>query len=176
MVGTMTLTPLHMKEGGQSNTAIAVMMFSHILGMYAFSPLIGSLTDRVGRYPMLLAGGTACAASSIWAGMTPPDGFVGITGALTLDGLAWCFGIIAASGLLTESFPVHQRASVQGAGDLCMSGFGAIAGISAGFIVAARSYRDLNLGAAGLGALLIVGTLWTMTRERSRPATPAALA
>jgi MFS family permease len=176
MVGTMTLTPLHMKEGGQGNTAIAIMMFSHILGMYAFSPLIGSLTDKVGRYPMLLVGGTACAASSIWAGMTPPDGFIGITGALTLDGLAWCFGIIASSGLLTESFPVHQRASVQGAGDLCMAGFGAAAGISAGFIVAARSYHDLNLGAAGLGVLLIVGTLWTMTRERSRPVTPAALA
>jgi len=176
MVGTMTLTPLHMKDGGQSSTAIAVMMFSHILGMYAFSPLIGSLTDRVGRYPMLLTAGALCAMSSIWAGMSAGDNFIGVTGALTLDGLAWCFGIVAASGLLTESFPVHQRASIQGAGDLCMAAFGATAGISAGIIVAARSYHDLNLGAAGLGVILFVATLLTMSGQRTRPSAGPAVA
>jgi MFS family permease len=177
MVGTMTLTPLHMKDGGLSNTHIAIMMFSHILGMYAFSPLIGSMTDRVGRYPMLLTGGVTCAVASVWAGLTPGDGFYSITGALTLNGLAWCFGIIAASGLLTESFPVQQRASVQGAGDLCMAAFGATAGISAGFVVAARSYRDLNFGTAALGVVLVLATLWTMTRRvGSRPAAVAATA
>ncbi len=175
MVGTMTLTPLHMKEGGQTNTAISIMLFSHILGMYALSPFIGSLTDRVGRYPMLITAGALCVAGAIWAGMTPSDGFIGVTGGLTVVGLAWCFGIIASSGLLTESFPVSQRASVQGAGDLCMAGFGATAGISAGAIVAARSYHDLNLAAAGLGVLLIVGVLATMAGERRRPA-PGAVA
>ena len=162
MVGTMTLTPLHMNDGGQSNGAISIMLFSHILGMYAFSPLVGRLADQVGRYPMLLLSGVLVAAGALWAGFTPPEGFIGITGGQTVIGLAWCFGIIAASGLLTESFPVEQRASVQGAGDMCMMAFGAVAGISAGAIVAYRSYLDLNLAAAILGVVLVVAVLLTV--------------
>jgi MFS family permease len=88
---------------------------------------------------------------------------------MTVVGLAWCFGVIAASGLLTESFPVAQRASVQGAGDLCMAGFGALAGISAGGIVAARSYHDLNMGAAVLGVVLIGAVLYTAAANRRGP-------
>jgi MFS family permease len=161
MVGVMTLTPLYMKDGGQSNDAIAVMLFCHILGMFAFSPIVGGLTDRLGRYPMLAAAGVACVVGAVWAAMSADDDLAGLTGALSVIGIAWSFGVIASSGLLTESFPVHQRASVQGAGDLCMAGFGAAAGISAGAIVAATSYRDLTLSAAGLGLVLVVAVVLT---------------
>ncbi|MDG2111338.1 MAG: MFS transporter [Actinomycetota bacterium] len=169
MVGTMTLTPLHMNDGGQSKGAISVMLFSHILGMYALSPLVGRITDKAGRYPMLVVAGSLCAAGAVWAGTTPGDQFLGLTGGQTVVGLAWCFGVIAASGLLTESFPVSQRASIQGAGDLCMAGFGALAGISAGAIVASRSYRDLNVAAAGLGVLLVVAVFVTLATDRRPP-------
>jgi hypothetical protein len=98
----------------------------------------------------------------LWAGFTPPEGFIGITGGQTVIGLAWCFGVIAASGLLTEAFPVEQSASVQGAGDMCMMAFGAVAGISAGAIVSYRSYLDLNLAAAFLGVVLVVAVLFTV--------------
>ena len=160
MVATMTLTPLHMNDGGQSNGAISIMLFSHILGMYAFSPLVGRLADQLGRYPMLIASGVLCVAGALWAGFTPPEGFIGITGGQTVLGFAWCFGVIAASGLLTDAFPVEQRASVQGAGDMCMMAFGAAAGISAGAIVSYRSYLDLNLVAALLGVALVFAVLF----------------
>ncbi len=160
MVATMTLTPLHMNDGGQSNGAISIMLFSHILGMYAFSPLVGRLADQLGRYPMLIASGVLCVGGALWAGFTPPEGFIGITGGQTVLGFAWCFGVIAASGLLTDAFPVEQRASVQGAGDMCMMAFGAVAGISAGAIVSYRSYLDLNLAAALLGVALVFAVLF----------------
>ena len=156
----MTLTPLHMNDGGQSNGAISIMLFSHILGMYAFSPVVGRLADQLGRYPMLIASGVLCVAGALWAGFTPPEGFIGITGGQTVRGFAWCFGVIAASGLLTDAFPVEQRASVQGAGDMCMMAFGAAAGISAGAIVSYRSYLDLNLAAALLGVALVFAVLF----------------
>jgi MFS family permease len=175
MVGTMTLTPLHMNDGGQTKGAISVMLFAHILGMYAFSPAIGRLTDRVGRYPMLLVAGLGCAAGAVWAGTTPGEQFFGITAGQTIIGLAWCFGIIAASGLLTESFPVEQRASIQGAGDLCMAAFGALAGLSAGAVVAARSYRDLNVAAAGLGVALVIAVILTALTGPRRPSRVFAL-
>ena len=168
MVGTMTLTPLHMNDGGQSNGAISIMLFSHILGMYAFSPLVGRLADQIGRYPMLVFSGVLCVVGALWAGFTPPEGFIGITGGQTVIGFAWCFGVIAASGLLTDAFPVEQRASVQGAGDMCMMPFGAVAGISAGAIVAYRSYLDLNLAAAILGVVLVVAVLITLVAPPER--------
>ena len=177
MVGTMTLTPLHMNDGGQSKGAISIMLFSHIMGMYALSPLVGRLVDQIGRYPMLVLSGVLCAAGALWAGYTPPEGFLGITGGQTVIGLAWCFGIIAASGLLTEAFPVEQSASIQGAGDMCMMAFGAIAGISAGAIVSYRSYIDHNLAAAILGVVLVLGVLVTVVgKDRDGQSEQNALA
>ena len=168
MVGTMTLTPLHMNDGGQSKGAISLMLFAHILGMYALSPLIGRMTDSIGRNPMLVVAGLLVVIGALWAGNTPAEQLVGLAGGQTLLGLGWGFGIIAASGLLTESFPVIQRASIQGAGDLCMAGFGALAGISAGAVVASRSYRDLNIGAAGMGVILVLAVIFTASTSPSR--------
>lgn len=169
MVGVMTLTPLHMKEGHQSGTAISVMLFSHIMGMYLFSPFVGILADRVGHYPMLLGAGVLCVIGATVAGLAPQGGLFGITFGLSAIGLAWSFGIISASGLLTESLTVENRASVQGAGDLCMTACGALAGVSAGAIVSARSYADLNAGAAGVGVILIIIVVISILLRRSEP-------
>ncbi|MEZ5407452.1 MAG: MFS transporter [Acidimicrobiales bacterium] len=168
MVGVMTLTPLHMKDAGQSKNAIAVMLFVHIMGMYAFSPIVGRLTDRFGRYPMLFIAGVICVAGGLGAAYSPADSFIGITLALFALGIDWSFGIIASSGLLTESFPVSERASIQGAGDLCMAGFGAISGISAGAIVASRSYHDLSMAATALGVVLVVAVVMSWMGDRDR--------
>jgi MFS family permease len=167
MVSTMTMTPLHMSEGGQSGTAISLMLFSHVLGMYLFAPLIGVLTDWIGRTPMIFISGLIGAIGAIWAGLSPGNDFFGLTGGMTLAGISWCFGVIAASGLLTDSFPVQQRASVQGAGDLCMAAFGSLSGIVAGSIVAVWSYKVLNLGAAGFGVGLMVFVLVSLIAQRS---------
>ena len=48
---------------------------------------------------------------------------------------------------------------------MCMMAFGAVAGISAGAIVAYRSYLDLNLAAAILGAILVVAVLLTVASK-----------
>ncbi len=166
MVSTMTMTPLHMSEGGQNGTAISVMLFSHVLGMYLLAPVIGLLADKIGRVPIIFLGGLIGGIGAVWAGLSPGDDFFGLTGGMTLTGIGWCFGVIAASGLLTDSFPVHQRASVQGAGDLCMAGFGAASGVAAGTIVAVWGYMTLNIGAAGFGAglMLFVLAMWRSGR------------
>ena len=40
MVGVMTVTPLHMRDGNQEPLIIGLMISLHIVGMYAFSPWI----------------------------------------------------------------------------------------------------------------------------------------
>jgi MFS family permease len=174
MVGTMTMTPLHMQDGDQSGTAISVMLFCHIMGMYLFSPLVGVLADRVGHHPMILGAGILCVVGAVSSSLTPAEGFYGVTFGQALIGLSWSFGFISASGLLTSSFDVAHRASVQGAGDLCMTACGALAGVAAGGIVSLRGYADLNRGAAAFGvALLVIVALSFLQRRGATPLIPA---
>ncbi len=176
MVGVMALTPLHMDEGGQSQTVIGWMMAFHIWGMYLLSPVIGSLTDRLGAYPMLYIAGALCTAGAGWAAITPPEGQVGVFMGNFLIGLGWCFGVVAASALLVNEFPIEQRVGVQGVGDLAMIGSGAFAGIASGLLYTFLGYGGVNVGNAGFGALLIAGTALTFVVVRRATQQPGPVA
>jgi len=177
MVGVMSLTPLHMDEGGQSQGIIGWMMAFHIWGMYLFSPIIGRMTDRIGQYPMLYIAGLLCTAGAAWAAVTPPEGQVGVFMGNFLIGLGWCFGVVAASSLLVSAFPIEQRVGVQGVGDLAMIGSGAVAGVSSGALFTILGYGGVNFGNAAFGAVLIAGTFLTYVIVRRQMAsTPAGLA
>ncbi|MGI9613536.1 MAG: MFS transporter [Acidimicrobiales bacterium] len=166
MVGVMALTPLHMDDGGQTQNVIGFMMMFHILGMYLFSPAVGWLTDRVGQYPMLYVAGILCTAGAGWAAVTPPTGVVGAFMGNFLIGLGWSFGVIAASALIVSQFPIDQRVSVQGAGDLAMVGSGALTGLASGALYAFLGYGGVNAGNAVLGGMLIAGTALTYVMVR----------
>ncbi len=166
MVGVMALTPLHMDDGGQSQNAIGMMMALHIWGMYALSPLVGQLTDRIGQYPMLYIAGGLCTWGAWWAAVTPPEGKLGVFMGNFLIGLGWCFGVIAASSLIVASFPIHQRVAVQGVGDFAMIGSGALAGLSSGALYSFFDYKGVNYGNAAFGVALVVLTAMTYLATR----------
>jgi MFS family permease len=173
MVGVMSLTPLHMDEGGHSQGLIGLMMAFHIWGMYLFSPIVGSLTDRFGQYPMLYLSGGLCTWGAVWAAVTPPAGVLGVFMGNFLIGLGWSFGVVAASSLLVAEFPIEQRLGVQGVGDLAMVGSGAIAGVSSGALYSLFGYGGVNSGNAAFGALLILGTMGTFLLVRRQPSVMA---
>lgn len=166
MVGVMALTPLHMNAGEQSQHAISYMMGFHILGMYLLSPLVGRLTDSVGKYPMLYVAGGLCTWGAWWAAVTPPEGVLGVFMGNFLIGLGWCFGVVAASSLLVELYPLHQRVSVQGVGDFAMLGAGALAGLSSGALYETFQYRGVNYANALFGIALVAVTFFTYTGVR----------
>ena len=56
MVLIMTMTPLHMVEHGHDLGAVGLVLSAHTLGMFAFSPLSGWLSDRFGRVPTIFLG------------------------------------------------------------------------------------------------------------------------
>ncbi len=62
MVSVMVMTPLHMEHGGSELRIIGVVISVHVLGMFAFSPLVGMFTDRAGR-PVV-----SCAWARSWWG------------------------------------------------------------------------------------------------------------
>jgi len=168
MVGVMTMTPLHMDDGGQSEATIGFMMTLHILGMYAFSPIIGYLSDRLGRLPMIGLAAIILLLGAEFAAHTPAPEPGGVMLGNFLIGLGWGFGVIAGSTLLTESFTVSDRVAVQGAADLAMSGFGAAGGLLSGTIVSLRSYGELGHYAASFSALLLLTVAWQLFTGRRR--------
>ena len=56
MVAVMSMTPVHMAGHGASITVVGVTVSLHIAGMYALSPVMGILADKLGAQTVLVGG------------------------------------------------------------------------------------------------------------------------
>jgi MFS family permease len=159
MIGVMTMTPVHIRGAGHDAAhtlrIVGLVLSFHIAGMFAFAPVVGWLTDRVGRRPVILGGIavllTACAVAGT-AGHDPTR----LSGGLMLLGLGWSATMVAGSTLLSDSVPAELRPSAQGLSDLIMGLAGATAGALSGVVVEAWSYPMLTLLAAVATVPLII--------------------
>ena len=167
MIGVMAMTPVHIKAAGHDAAhtlgIVGLVLSFHIAGMYAFSPVFGWLTDRVGRRPVIFAGIVLLLAACTLAGTAGHDTARLAAGLMTL-GLGWSAAMVAGSTLLSESIPLELRASAQGLSDLMMGLAGATAGAVSGVIVGAWGYPTLTLLAALATAPLIVLVSWSTRR------------
>lgn len=166
MVAVMTMTPIHMRDHGHGLGATGLVIAIHIAFMYLPSPLTGMLADRLGRRPVIAAGGVTLLAAGLLAAAAPADSMVLLTLALALLGLGWNLGLIGGTALLTDSTPLENRARTQGAVDLGVALAGAAGGLSSGVVVAATSYATLGL----IGGVLALALLPLLVRG-ARPAT-----
>ncbi|BCJ57810.1 MFS transporter [Micromonospora endophytica] len=150
MVAVMAMTPVHLGEFHPVEEVLPIVglvLSLHIAGMYALAPVVGWLTDRLGRRPVILGGvGTLLAACAVagTAGHHTPRLTVG----LVLLGLGWSATMVAGSTLLSESVPDAVRPSAQGLSDLVMGFAGALAGALSGFVMELSGYPVLTLLAA----------------------------
>ncbi|MGW1062736.1 MFS transporter [Micromonospora rubida] len=168
MVAVMSMTPVRLGEY-HSDAAVlgvvGVVLSLHIAGMYALSPVVGWLTDRLGRRPVILGGLAvllaACAVAGVSGHHTP-----GLSVGLVLLGLGWSGTMVAGSTLLSESVPAAVRPSVQGLSDLTMGLAGAAAGALSGFVMQVAGYPTLTL----LAAIATVPLLALALRPASVPA------
>ncbi|HET6628012.1 MAG TPA: MFS transporter [Nocardioidaceae bacterium] len=170
MVAVMVMTPLHMHHGGATLEIIGVVISAHVLGMFAFAPLVGMATDRLGRPAILMWGAIVLFASLFLAGTSPAGASWQIGIALFLLGLGWSLCTVAASTLLSESSPLDARTDVQGAADLVMGLTAAAAGALAGVIVGFIGYGALN----AFAALLVTGVATAAEFARRTTGRPAA--
>ena len=172
MVGVMTMTPLHMDNGDQQLKVIGWVISIHVIGMYAFSPIVGWLVERIGPYLVIGMGGVALCLGAETAAHTSAEDSLGLFVGLLLVGLGWSFGLIAGSTLVTGAFPVAQRVEVQGGADLLMTTGGAVTGLSAGAAMEAVGFNLLSHW-AGISALLLVAAAaaaWITARpSRAEP-------
>ena len=140
MVAVMVMTPVHMAHVDVTLTVIGLVISVHIAGMYAFSPIVGYLSDRLGRKRVIQIGTAILLLSCLIAGRSPGTSAIPLGVGLFLLGLGWSCTLIAGSALLSESVSESMLPSTQGASDLTMNLMGAGGGAMAGVIIATMSY------------------------------------
>jgi MFS family permease len=171
MVSVMVMTPLHMEHGHAELRVIGFVISLHVLGMFAFAPLVGIAADRFGRVAVLATGGVVLLASLVLCARAPagssPEIFVG----LFLLGVGWSLATVAASTMVAELAPLGALTDVQGAADLTMGLAAAVGSAASGLIVGEFGFPVL----AGFASVFAVGVLAAATlagRSHLSPATP----
>ena len=150
MVSIMVMTPVHMSHVDVTLSVIGLVISVHVLGMYAFSPLVGALSDRLGRVRVIQIGVVILMAAAATAGLAPAMNAIQLGIGLFLLGLGWSCTLIAGSTLLSETVSVEMKPSSQGASDLVMNLMGAVGGAASGVIIGVLSFGWLCLFVAVL--------------------------
>lgn len=166
MVGIMIMTPLHMEHGHAELEVIGLVISLHVLGMFAFSPVVGILADRYGRPAMLVVGAVLLLVAAALCARSPEGSSWEIFTGLFLLGLGWSFATVAASTLIAQHAPLESRTDVQGATDLVMGLTAATAGGLAGLVVDTWGYPELSVCAIGLVALVAIAGLGARATTR----------
>ena len=172
MISVMVMTPLHMQHGGTELVVIGFVISLHVLGMYAFAPLVGLAADRFGRVRVLATGGAVLLVSLLLCARAPEGSSWEIFVGLFLLGLGWSLATVSASTMVAELAPLESVTDVQGAADLSMGLAAAIGSAASGLIVGELGFPVL----AGFAAVFAVGVLAAATlAARTDFSPPAAI-
>ncbi|MFD3679701.1 MFS transporter [Streptomyces sp. NPDC058613] len=163
MVSIMIMTPMDLGHHGAGLELVGLVISGHIAGMFAFSPVMGWLADRLGRLAVIGLAAGLLSVAALLAGTAGANHGQSALG-LFLLGLGWSAGMVAGSALLTDSVPQPARAAAQGLGDLTMNAAAGLGGAAAGLVMAQAGYGWLN--AVGAALLLPMAALALFTARR----------
>ena len=166
MVSVMSMTPIHMKGMGFDLVVVGFTISLHIAGMYAFSPVFGWFSDKLGRVQTVILGQTIYVAALAIAGFGQ-DSRVMVTIGLFLLGLGWSASTVGGAALLTATLPVEEKTNVQGLSDSLMNLSGAFGGAVAGSILTAFMFLGVNLAALIPVFLIVIFAGVSRLRARS---------
>jgi MFS family permease len=160
----MTATPLAMGVCGHPYSAAAMVISSHVVGMFAPSFVTGSLIRRFGVLTVMLAGvavNLVCIAIAL-AGIEVAN----FWWSLVLLGVGWNFLYIGATALLTETYHSAEKAKAQGANELCILLTMATSSFSSGMILEANGWQTLNYAAIPFVLAMGAAILWLTAKRR----------
>ncbi len=162
MVSIMAMTPVHMAHVDVQLSIIGLVISVHVLGMYAFSPIVGWLTDRIGRIKVIQIGVLLLLLAAVVSGTADAKNALRLGIGLFLLGLGWSCTLIAGSTYLSESVSVEMKPSSQGASDLVMNLTGAFGGAISGVVIGTLGYGWL----CAFSALPITMLgIWSLRKE-----------
>lgn len=143
MVSVMAMTPVHLQHMGYDIVVVGFTISLHIAGMYALSPVMGYLADKLGKIQTIFIGQALFVAALMFAGLGHADRLM-VTIGLTLLGLGWSASTVAGSALLSATLPAEEKTNVQGLSDSLMNLSGAFGGAIAGLLLASFHFEGLN--------------------------------
>lgn len=164
MVFVMTMTPIHLQHHQHGLGTVGWVISGHIVGMFALSPVVGWLVDRLGARRILSAGLLVLGASTLLAATLPLQ-LAALGVALYLLGLGWNLGFVAGSALLDQSLPETERALQRGYGDTAVWIAAATASFASSLVYGATSFETLSLVALALVSAALATLVFT---SRSR--------
>lgn len=160
MISVMVMTPLHMTHGHASLRVIGVVISLHVLGMFAFAPLVGAGVDRYGAPVVLALGAGVLLVSMLLCARAPEGSSTEIFVGLFLLGIGWSLATVAGSTLVAQQAPLASLTAVQGTADLVMSLAAAAGGAVSGVIVGELGFPALA-GYASLFAFAgLLAAIW----------------
>jgi MFS family permease len=162
MVMLMVITSVHMKDHHHGLGSIALVISSHVFGMYAFSVFSGRLADAWGRRPVIATGAAALAASCLLAPLSPQ--VLPLSFALFLLGVGWNFCYVAGSALLADQLRPDERATTQGFNDFLIGLASALGAVASGMVFAAVGYAAMGALAAAASLVLLL-SVWRAQRR-----------
>jgi DHA1 family tetracycline resistance protein-like MFS transporter len=161
------LLPFYGVHFGASPTAVTWMMACYSLAQFFFSPILGRLSDHVGRRPVLLVSLVASIVSYLWLGFA--NALWMLFAARLLSG-AGAGNIAAAQAYITDVTPPEGRAKAMG---MIGAAFGlgftigpALGGLVAGSTPGATDLSRPAFVAAGLSALALAIALARLKESR----------
>jgi MFS family permease len=165
MTAVMTMSPVFMNGDGATLTVVGISVSLHIAGMYALSPLVGRLADRVGQLQVIIIAQLLFIAAAVFGALPGRSLLVAAVG-LVLLGVAWSFAFVAGSAVIAGAFTdPADRTAVQGTTDMLMNLVAAFAAALAGPVMTGTGYGGLNILAA-VPALPVLA--WALRRIRPR--------
>lgn len=171
MISVMVMTPLHMEHGHAELRVIGFVISLHVLGMFAFAPLVGMAADRFGRVAVLATGGGVLLVSLLLCARAPegssPEIFVG----LFLLGLGWSLATVSASTMVAELAPRGAVTEVQGTADMVM-GLAAAAGSAASGLIVGELGFPVLAGFSSIFAVAVLAAATLAARTKFSPPTP----
>lgn len=171
MVMVMAMTPLHMKAHGHGVGAVGWVLSAHTAGMFAFAPLAGWVSDRFGRVLAILVGGGVLIVATVMTALAGEAPALLMFPGLYLLGLGWSFGMVASSALLTESVPVGDQVSAQGAADLVTSFASGAGALGSGLVFTMAGFHILSsIGIVASGLMVAAAFVQTKLGPGQRPA------
>lgn len=144
MVGVMSMAPLELVAHGHDLRAVGGLVSLHLLGMFALSPAIGWLADRIGATRTSGIGLGLLLASFVPQIVILAPGTVLSAASLVLLGLGWSVCVLSSSALLAGIDSGPARVPLQGASDALMNYAAAGAGLVA--VRASRLARPQRMG------------------------------
>jgi MFS family permease len=165
----MVATPLEMTTVcGHPYGAAALVIGSHVVGMFAPSFFTGSLIKRYGVLNIMMVG---AALQLVTIGIA----LSGITVAhfwfaLVTLGIGWNFLYIGATTMLTETYQPNEKNKAQGANDSLIFLTMVMTSFTSGFMLSKNGWAMLNYISAVATFAIMAALIWAMLRRSPSPA------